>query len=180
MIDTSNAKHEKMWLATKIAKSRQDSMFSSWNQKELVKLTGLLVKYVSLNWPIIACILTERCNNIISIIVKKQMDTNWTMLSLIHNLQLNITRSWRRKEKMRLFFLFQEGCAFTFHSLAYCCSSLRTRLKRESYAEIWWPWGIMLVFCLFQLSFFFFPNYPAPTRFAVGQRIWVGSRKKMN
>ncbi|KAK2570272.1 hypothetical protein P5673_005056 [Acropora cervicornis] len=29
-----------------------------------------------------------------------------------------------------------EGCAFTFHTLASCCSSLLMRLKGESYAEI--------------------------------------------
>ncbi|XP_015761336.1 PREDICTED: uncharacterized protein LOC107340496 [Acropora digitifera] len=32
--------------------------------------------------------------------------------------------------------LIKEGCAFTFHSLASCCSSLLMRLKGESYAEI--------------------------------------------
>lgn len=32
--------------------------------------------------------------------------------------------------------LMKEGCAFTFHSLASCCSSLLMRLKGESYAEI--------------------------------------------
>ncbi|XP_074624703.1 cation-dependent mannose-6-phosphate receptor-like isoform X1 [Acropora palmata] len=32
--------------------------------------------------------------------------------------------------------LIKEGCAFTFHTLASCCSSLLMRLKGESYAEI--------------------------------------------
>ncbi|XP_067020406.1 uncharacterized protein [Acropora muricata] len=32
--------------------------------------------------------------------------------------------------------LIKEGCAFTFHSLASCCTSLLMRLKGESYAEI--------------------------------------------
>lgn len=32
--------------------------------------------------------------------------------------------------------LIKEGCVFTFHCLASCCSSLLMRLKGESYAEI--------------------------------------------
>ena len=77
------------------------------------------------------------------------------MLSLISNLQL--TKKWH-------FFLFQEGCAFTFHSLASCCSSLRMRLKGESYAEIWWPWGIIITkqscLCFPSFCFPFFLSFP--------------------
>ncbi|XP_074624702.1 cation-dependent mannose-6-phosphate receptor-like isoform X2 [Acropora palmata] len=35
--------------------------------------------------------------------------------------------------------LIKEGCAFTFHSLASCCSSLLMRLKGETYAKILSP-----------------------------------------
>ena len=121
-------------------------------------------------------LLNERCNNIITIILKRQIYTNWAILSLISNLQLT---------KKLLSFLFQEGCVFAFHSLASCCSSLLMRLKGESNAKIWWPWEIIMTkysglffasFCfLFFLSFCYFQL--SPTRFAVAHS-QVHSRKK--